>query len=212
MDIKVTEKKVYQSHLKSPIQKLDEYSLICILNKLPVADLVRVERVSKSWQQTAKRSWSSFKKLLLNSIHLGLKLVGTRRTKKKIMDKAVEQILMRCGRYLEEVDASNSRDDCYSSLIAEYCKNVQFINCFEFSTEAIKKIVQNCKNVSRLKIHNPSICKDKEEFKKLQELLRNLSSNNTNLRSSKLDSKYKISDDCLLKLQDQMNTDRKSVV
>ena len=42
-----------EDFMESPIQKLDQDSLICIFNKLPVADLVRVERVSKSWQKVA---------------------------------------------------------------------------------------------------------------------------------------------------------------
>ena len=147
---------------KSPIQKLNEDSLICILSKLPVSDLVRVERVSKSWQQIAKRSWSGFRKLSLNPNDLGISPVGTRRTNKKMMEDAVKQILIRCGRYLEEVDASDSRDDCYSLLVAEYCKNIQCINCFEFSTVVIEKLKRNCKNVFRLVIHNPRICKNEK--------------------------------------------------
>ena len=82
-----------EEFLVPPIEKLDEDSLICILSKLPVADLVRVERVSKSWQEIAKKSWSGFKKLDLRPSKLGLRIC----TYKRMDHHVVEQILLRCG-------------------------------------------------------------------------------------------------------------------
>ena len=66
--------------LESSIRKLDENCLILIFNKLSAADLVRVERVCKSWQEIAKQSWSGFKILTLTPEQLGFRPVGTEHT------------------------------------------------------------------------------------------------------------------------------------
>ena len=86
----------------------------------------------------------------------------------------VEQILIRCGRYLEEFDASDNPDAFYSTLVVEYCKNIQYIKGFEFSSQVIEKLALNCKNVLRLLICNPRICENEKEDKKLEEAVLNL--------------------------------------
>ena len=89
--------------VESPIHKLDKDSLICIFNKLPVADLIRIERVSSSWHQIAKQSWSNFKKFTVHRRKLGLRTVGIRHVYPKINYKdIVEGVLKRSGKYLLE--------------------------------------------------------------------------------------------------------------
>ena len=187
----------------SPIEKLDEDSLIVIFKKLPVADLVRAERVSKSWQQIAKQSWGGFKKLSLTEEYLGLRPVGTRHEYKDINKEMVEQIFTRCGRYLEEIDASKNIIDV-TILIGKYCKNIQSINFGRVSAEGTAKMAKNCTNIRKLIIQRrPSY-----ERKKFEDELGNLFSNNRKLRSVELDRyNYYPPIDCLLKLPlDQMMT------
>ena len=121
---------------ESPIQKLDLDSLILIFQKLPIADLARIERVSKSWQEMAKLSWSSIKKLTLTPKFLGLRPVGTRHAYKDITSAAFEKILEKCGKKLVEIDALYIEFDV-SPLIAKHCKNIQSINCFKVSVEGV---------------------------------------------------------------------------
>ena len=50
-----------------PIEKLPEELLINIFSYLPIVDRIRIERVKRSWQGLAKKSYNSFKKLDLSS-------------------------------------------------------------------------------------------------------------------------------------------------
>ena len=97
--------------LESPIQKLDENSLICIFKKLPATYLVRAERVCKNWQKLAKQSWNGLKKLTITPKHLGMTTLGTSHRCKFIDDHVVEQVLKRCGKYLKEIDIIKIRPD-----------------------------------------------------------------------------------------------------
>ena len=135
-----------EDFMESPIGKLDEDSLIGIFNKLPVADLVRIERVSKFWQQIAKQSWSKLKKLTVHPRKWGLKTVGTRHSYPDLNEDVVQEVLKRCGQYLLEFNLTlddrlynntYNRFD-YTLLVANYCKNIQSINVFKSSCEGIK--------------------------------------------------------------------------
>ena len=44
-------------------QKLPKEILMHIFELLPIADRIRIERVSKSWQEAAKVSWRNLKEL-----------------------------------------------------------------------------------------------------------------------------------------------------
>ena len=187
--------------LKSPIQKLDEDSLICILSKLPVADLVRVERVSKSWQEIAKKSWNNLKKLEFDAEKLGMRPVGTRHEYKKMNGDALENLLKKCGKYLKEINAPHKfdffRDFFNASIAAKYCKNIQSISFYSASVDEIEELAENCTNIKVLSIKRMYDFKSDEYKKYLGELL----SKNRNLRSLELNFKYSkiITADCLLK-------------
>ena len=112
---------------ESPIQKLDQDSLFCILRKLPVADLARLERVSKYWREMALQSWSGKKKLVLSPKQLGLRPVGTAHDYKIIDKNVIEQVLVKCGRYIEEIDASDIFNIDVSFLIAKHCKDIKSV-------------------------------------------------------------------------------------
>ena len=173
-----------EDSLESPIQKLDEDSLICILSKLPIADLVRVERVSKSWQEIAKKSWSGLKKLDFRWEKLGLRPVGTDHAIKKINKKVFEQVIIKCGRYLKQIHFSLDYDRGFVSLIAKYCKNIQLISCFSTSTSEIEQLAVNCRNITELSI---KFINDFEVDGKYNQSLGKLILKNRNLRSLKFD-------------------------
>ena len=176
-----------EDFMESPIEKLDQDSLICIFNKLPVTDLVRIERVSKSWQQVAKQSWSSFKVLTLDPRELGLRTVGTRHAYPKINQELVEEILKRCGKYLLEFilryDGMSYTftytEFDYMLLMANSCKNIQSINLFKSTCEGIKELSENCCKIQELKLFVIHF----GNRKKLIIALGNLVSNNRNFRS-----------------------------
>ena len=182
----------------SPIEKLDENSLICIFKHLSIADLVKVERVCKSWQVIAKQSWSKVKKLSMNPKELGLKPLGTMHRYKEINKDVVESILKRCGKYLLEIDILIRNIDGLL-LVAKYCKNIQTIDCRNSSVRGINEISENCKNISKMRICGID---ENEEF---EDALGNLILKNRKLRVFELGSYDKIRGDFLLKLPlDQM--------
>ena len=127
-----------------PIQKLDQDSLICILRHLSIPELMRVERVSKHFQEAAKQSWTGMKKFTLTPKNLGLKPVGTSHAYKDINEIVVEKLLARCGKSLKEIDVTALKFDV-SYFIGKYCKNVQSVKCHKVSTKGMEKLAKNCK-------------------------------------------------------------------
>ena len=81
------------------IEKLPEEILIHVFKCLPIADLVRIERVRKSWRETARKSWVNMKELRMDSLYSELKSIPV------VLDiHILEAIVKRCGRYLEKID------------------------------------------------------------------------------------------------------------
>ena len=122
----------------SPIQKLDVNSLIYVFNYLPIVDLVKIERVCKTWQNIAKSSWSKLKKLNVYPEILGLK------HDKELNEYIVEEVLKRCGKYLKEISSTYFDNDeigydC-SFMIAKYCKNLKSIDCYKASAKGIQEL------------------------------------------------------------------------
>ena len=161
-------------------------------------DRIRVERVCKRWQKVTKASWSSLKELKINPKTLGLKPSGKHH---QYPDIKVQEILKRCGRYLEKI-TSKQFLSCID-LIAEYCKNIYSIECREVSNKELKNLSDNCTNISELRIrchsyYIPNIPLD--EYKIKDKALSDLFSNNQQLRVLNIFGGSECSGECLLKL------------
>ena len=128
---------------------LNDDCLIAIISHLPVADRVKIERVSKTWKKLSKHSWSTLKKLKLDPRFLNLRPIGTKHYYPEINSYVVEEILKRCGIFLNEIDFVYHNSVCMMSLIALYCPNIQNISCYEVSDEGIENLSRNCKNISQ---------------------------------------------------------------
>ena len=171
------------------IEKMPEEILIYIFNYLPIADRVRVERVKKSWQESAKKSWNNIKEFKMESLYAELKSIPTR-----LNSLAIESIVLRCGRYLKKIDVnSNNILSCSLSIIAENCPNIQSINCSMVSFNGLKKLSDNCRNITEL------IIKEFEEGDELDQVLGDLFSKNQKLQSLDMLG-YQGNGDCLSKL------------
>ena len=187
---------------ESTVYKLDENSIINIFNYLSIADRIKIERVSKTWKEIAKRSRSKIKKLRLSPKYLGLKTYGTSHQFPEINEYVIESILKRCGRYLSNIDlVSNSLNHlidnkkiypCWLTIVAKYCPNVKSIKCGNVSVKGIEELAEHCKYLTELSISgNLNI-----EF---NEALQKLFSNNNNLRVLDFAS-FRASDKSLMKL------------
>ena len=135
-----------EDSMESPIQKLDEYSLSHIFRYLPIADLVRIERTCKSWQEIAKRSWANLKTLTVNPRKFGLRIFGNEHRYPGINEYVVEEVLKRCGKYLKEFNAQGINFD-FTSLVSKYCKNIESISCEETSLQGIEELSKMCNNI-----------------------------------------------------------------
>ena len=138
------------------IEKLPAECLISIFNHLPVVDRARVERVSKKWQILAKQSWNGLDFLTLNPVDLGLKPFGIRHQYIEIFDFRLREILKRCGNYLTEINLFDS-SNCMLYEVAEYCPDIEFINCNNPSLKGLKKLAEKCKKMVGIFIKNLKI-------------------------------------------------------
>ena len=200
--IKIMDSKAKEDFLKSPIEKLNQKTLILIFKNLPIIDLVKIELVSKYWQETALLSWDKLKKLSIvpkkyrmdtdpNSPFIRYEYENI---------NEIGKLLKRCGKFLEEIDTEYVKTDI-SSVIADYCENIKSICCHKVSIEGVEKLAKRCKNISKLTI----IILEPDANKRLEEALGNLFSNNRKLQFLELDPNCDLSVDCLLKLSlDQM--------
>ena len=104
------------------------------------------------------------------------------------------EILIRCGRYLEKIDLRFLKSPiCILPIIAYHCPNIRSITCNKASVEGLKNISENCRNITELRIN---------EFEVVDELdgvLGALFSNNKKLQVLDILG-YKGNGNCLLKL------------
>ena len=159
--------------LESPIQKLNYDCLIQIFNHLTVVDRIRIERVSKQWQEIAKKSWNGVK-ILKKPTSLGFKSGML----PKVNDYMLEEILKRCGKYL-----TNAYFEYHFklSLIVNYCPNIQSILCVGASKENLEILSRNAQNLSTFSFRqNPDHHEDYEDS------LANLFSKSKNLKDLSL--------------------------
>ena len=144
------------------IQKLPDDCLNYIFKILSIADRLNVEKVCKSWKDVAKQSWNHLKELKINPKFLGLKPIGrkalpwqSRYLKYPIINEwMIERLLKRCGKYLKKIDAEFPKFDCVLSLVAEYCPNIEIIQCSTASLVGVHKLSETCKNISEISIQS----------------------------------------------------------
>ena len=172
-----------------PIEKLPEELAIQILSYLPIVDRIRIERVNKSWQEMAKKSWNNLKELNGKSLFLELKAILA------ILNiRTFEAFLSRSGRYLEKIDLGFLNFPiCVIPLIANNCPNIQSLICNKVSVTGLKKLSENCRNITEISI------KEFEEKDVLDQVLGDLFTSNRKFQALDIPD-YVGNGDCLLKL------------
>ena len=174
-----THSKLSKDDPDSPINKLDDYSLIYIFKNLPIVDRIKVERVSKNWQKIAKQSWGNLKELYLNPKQLGLRPFGKEHQIIKIGQYVITQILKRCGTYLVKIDYSSIKEVLdILLLVTKFCPNIQSIICPTLSLKDRSLLSRKFKNISELSLHHLnrhySLDKTHKAMEKLFSKLKNL--------------------------------------
>ena len=139
--------------LESPIQKLNEDSLISIFNYLSIKDRIKIERVSKIWKEIVKKSWTKMKILYVEPQFLGFKPFGKNHQYPKISKKMIKEVLKRCGKYINKIDCTDSFG-CQLTLVAQNCPNIQSIICQEASKKGLEKLSKNIQSLSEFSIYS----------------------------------------------------------
>ena len=115
--------------------------------------------------------------LRLDPKYLKIKPYGKYHEYPKVSKHVIEEVLKRCGRYLIKINVDQLEFDCMY-LVAEYCKNIQYIICDRVALEELKQISLYCKNLLELRIQ---LYIELHELEKIEKALAELFSNNRKL-------------------------------
>lgn len=170
------------------IEILNNDCLRYIFCHLSILDKIKIERVSKRWREVSKASWSNLKEINLEPLRPNGYL--HERCKKIELNKLIE-IWKRCGKYLENIDASSIDGANTLSFVAFYCPNTRVLkaNWKDFERNAS---IENLKSLVDLTIVGVSRCFPKQATR--------LFENNKNLRSLHLMNSRKLDGSFFLNL------------
>ncbi|KAK0077180.1 hypothetical protein PV325_004317, partial [Microctonus aethiopoides] len=112
------------------INILDNDCLIKIFSYLSIKDRTRIERVCKRWQTVTQHAWSDIKEL---QIPAALNFIGSHSVKINTTERALDKLLLRCGRFLNKLKFKNNDTHCRIDiipLIAKHCHNLQCLTIY----------------------------------------------------------------------------------
>ncbi|XP_053988017.1 uncharacterized protein LOC128890357 [Hylaeus anthracinus] len=142
------------------IQILNDDCLTHIFLQLPIVDRIRIERVCKRWRAISQESWRNVKKL---DVSYGAQWCSWT-MKPIITTNILRKILLRCGRFLHEIDlnqVAGSLDQSTVTIVAKLCPNLQRINLngLGVSAAGINSLTNNCHNITKFSLgYTSSIC------------------------------------------------------
>ncbi|KAK0158411.1 hypothetical protein PV328_009417 [Microctonus aethiopoides] len=136
------------------INILDNDCLIKIFLYLPIKDRMRIERVCKRWQTVNQQAWSDIKEL---KIPEALNFIESYSVKIDTTERAVEKLLLRCGRFLNKLEFETYftfRRLVIMPLIAKHCHNLQCLILYlkNHSNSDMTLLFLNLHKLERLKL------------------------------------------------------------
>ena len=115
-----------------------------IFHHLPIGDRIRTERVSKRWNELSKSSWDNVKKLDLHSENWKLEPNGfLSDIFKTIKLFNLEEVLKRCGNFLEDIKVSEVKENKVLDVITTYCSNIKLLQINVTSINDLAILVKN---------------------------------------------------------------------
>ncbi|XP_043501009.1 F-box protein SKIP2-like [Polistes fuscatus] len=150
-----------KSREMSLIEETDTITLIDVLNDdclmhvflyLPIMDRIAIERVCKRWKDVSKKSWYNVKKLDLSNHRWGILSHN-----KRINTSDLRQVLLRCGRFLTQIDFPYEYRTLTRStllIIAKLCPNLEIVDFsgIELSSSGLELFSDNCTNIKKLSL------------------------------------------------------------
>ncbi|XP_076389174.1 putative RNA-binding protein EEED8.10 isoform X2 [Megachile rotundata] len=136
------------------IQTLNDDCLMHIFLQLPIVDRIRIERVCKRWRALSQESWRSVKRLDLSYLMWG-SLPSIKR--REINTGTLRKVLLRCGRFLNEISLSQIPRQLNQStltIVGKLCPNLQRIDVTDLTVSAsgINSLTNNCHDITRLSL------------------------------------------------------------
>ncbi|XP_076670872.1 putative RNA-binding protein EEED8.10 [Andrena cerasifolii] len=142
------------------IQTLNDDCLIHIFLQLPIIDRISIERVCKRWRAVSQESWCSVKRLdLLDSGEINTNIL--------------HKVLLRCGRFLTEINLSQVRCPLSQStltIIGKLCPNLQRLDVTTLTVSAagINSLTNNCHDITKFSLGSTTSMCDKDLQKLFQ--------------------------------------------
>ncbi|XP_034187715.1 putative RNA-binding protein EEED8.10 [Osmia lignaria lignaria] len=136
------------------IQTLNDDCLMHIFLQLPIVDRIRIERVCKRWRALSQESWRSVKRLDLSCSTWGF-FPNTKR--KEINTGILRKVLLRCGRFLTEINLSQfpcQLNQSTLTIVGKLCPNLQRIDVTDLTVSAsgINSLTNNCRDITRFSL------------------------------------------------------------
>ncbi|XP_076626182.1 putative RNA-binding protein EEED8.10 [Colletes latitarsis] len=159
------------------IQILNDDCLMHVFLQLPIVDRIRIERVCKRWRAVIQESWCKVKKLDISCMRSSASYIE----RSKLNKNGLRKVLLRCGRFLNEIDLSLAPYSLHEStvtIVGKFCPNLQRINFTSLTVSAagINSLTNNCHNITKLSLGPTKyICdKDLQKLFKVNKKLRYL--------------------------------------
>lgn len=142
-----------ESDIKNTIQMLNDDCLMHIFLQLSIIERIRMEMVCKRWRLISQKSWCNVKKLgvpyVCNSDSSIIRSIVSTNTFRKI--------LLRCGKFLNEIDLSLAPYTLSPStvtIVGKLCPNLQKINLTSIvvSAAGITSLTTNCHDIVKFSL------------------------------------------------------------
>ncbi|KAI4493506.1 hypothetical protein M0804_001682 [Polistes exclamans] len=148
--IEGTDQNAVENSTIASIDVLNDDCLKHIFLYLPIMDRIAIERVCKRWKDVSKKSWYNVKKLDLSNHTWGILSHD-----KKINTSDLRQVLLRCGRFVTQIDFPYKYPTLTRStlsIIAKLCPNLEIVDFsgIEMSSSGVELFSDNCTNIKKL--------------------------------------------------------------
>ncbi|XP_044001355.1 uncharacterized protein LOC122847620 [Aphidius gifuensis] len=113
------------------INSLDYDSLAKIIMLLPIPERIEMEKVCTKWKEACQLAWYDIKKYKCESS------IGRCYDNRLMTQSYLEEILSRCGNYLNKLSLSDVCDSSIMPFVGNHCKNLTSLEC-KFDVDSLE--------------------------------------------------------------------------
>ena len=150
---------------ETSIEILSDDCLLEIFRNLSFMDRIKIENVNARWEYLSKLSWRNVKKLDFHRPSWGIESSEFLLDIRRIKIYELEEVLERCGKYLEDIDASKIRNELRKlQMIASCCPSIKSLTAKITNVDSFATLIKNCKNIDELTLLLNEINPDDDEI------------------------------------------------